>query len=93
MPSLRYLAKPQLDLSRICAAASACLGHFPFEDDRTFQAASKVSISYKAVSVLEDGHFNFQSRRLGPMPDQFCFDRFEERLNSRVVLAVSFTRH
>jgi hypothetical protein len=33
MTSLSYL-----DLSRICAAPSARLGHFPFEGDRAFPA-------------------------------------------------------
>ena len=34
----RFRAKLSLDLSRICAAPSARLGHFPFEGDRALPA-------------------------------------------------------
>lgn len=33
-----YACQVRMDLSRICAAPSARLGHFPFEGDRAFPA-------------------------------------------------------
>lgn len=45
------------------------------------------------VDVLEDGGFSLSSRRPSLTPDQFPLQRFEERLDGRIVVAISFAAH
>jgi len=53
-------------------------------------AASRV---VEAVDVFEDGHLSLPAGVPCVSPDQLCFDRFEERLNRRVIIAISFAAH
>jgi hypothetical protein len=84
-----------LDLSRFSAAPSARLSHFPFESDGAFPTQCRVSTSWivEAVDVFEDRHPGMPAGVPGVPPDQFCLDRFEERLNRCSIIAISFAAH
>lgn len=47
----------------------------------------------EAVDVFKDRHLGLPARFPRSAPDQFRFDGFEERLNSRIVIAISFATH
>jgi hypothetical protein len=84
-----------MDLSRFCAAPSARFSHFPFESDGAFPTQCRVSVAriIKAVDVFEDRHPGMPAGVPGVPPDQLCLDRFEERLNRRSIIAISFSAH
>ena len=45
----------------------------------------------EAVDVVEDRHLSLPAGVPRVSPDQLCFDRFEERLNRSVVIAIAFS--
>ena len=47
----------------------------------------------EAVDVFEDCHLSLPAGFPCIAPDQFRFDVFEERLNSRIVIAISLSTH
>lgn len=47
----------------------------------------------EAVDVLEYGQLRVSARLPRPAPDELGLDRFEERLDGRVVIAVALAAH
>ncbi len=47
----------------------------------------------EAIDVLEDGQFCISACVPWPPPDQLCLDGFEERLKSRIILAIALVAH
>ena len=47
----------------------------------------------EAVGVFEDRHFSLPAGFPGMPPDQFGFDGLDERLDSRIVIAISLSTH
>jgi hypothetical protein len=47
----------------------------------------------EAIDVFEDCHLSLPAGVSCIAPDQFRFDGFEERLNSRIVIAIAFATH
>lgn len=45
------------------------------------------------VDVFEDRHFILSAGVPCVPPDQLCLDSFEERLNRRIIIAISFSTH
>ncbi len=85
----------RLDLSRICAAPNARLGHLAFEDQGAFACQCRVPTAWviEAVDVSEDGRFSLSAGFPGAAPDQFGLDRFAEALDSSVIVAIALAAH
>jgi hypothetical protein len=90
-----YETRDRLDLSRICAAPSARLGHLALEGQGAFasQCLMPTAGVIEAVDVLEDGGFGLTTGLPCGPPDQFGLDRIEEGLNGGVIVAVTLAAH
>lgn len=80
----------RLDLSRICAARSARLGHLTFEGHGAFasQCGMPTARVIETVDVLEDGCLSLSACFPRPAPDQLGLDGLEEGLDGGIVMAV-----
>ena len=93
--SVRWSSSVGVDLSRLDTAPGARLSHLPFESDGAFPAQCRVSATWivEPVDVFEDRHLGLPPCFPRMSPDQFCFDGFEEGLESRISIAIILATH
>jgi anti-sigma factor ChrR (cupin superfamily) len=81
---LDRIAQPIMDLSRICAAPSARLGHLALFLPMLNADGGVI----EAVDVLEDGGFGLATGLPCAAPDEFCLDGFAEGFDSCIAVAI-----